>query len=131
MEETNERPFPAVISDIVDKKTVVINRGSNDGIDKGDSFVLYKKGKEIIDPETNKSLGELEIVVGYGIASHVQDAMSTIVSSQVKHNGKRIIRKPRFGGFSSYFGTTEEEVIGEGEIIPFKDPEIGDFVKQI
>lgn len=125
-EEIIERPFPAMVSEIINDTTLVINRGSNDGVKRHDGFVIYRKGKEIIDPETNKSLGELEIVVGYGMVAYVQDQMATIVSSKKQYNGKRIIRKPNINWI---FSSEEEEIIGDGTTVPFEDPQIGDLAK--
>ena len=47
-----------------DGLAVVINKGSSSGVKEGMHYLIYNKGSEIMDPETNVSLGTLEIVCG-------------------------------------------------------------------
>lgn len=47
---------------IVDDETLVINAGYNDGIETGDKFEIYSTGEEIKDPDTNETLGTLDLV---------------------------------------------------------------------
>ncbi len=63
------------IAEILSSYAVVINLGSKDGISEGDKFVIYQIGKEIVDPETNESLGKLEVHKGTVIAKVVQENM--------------------------------------------------------
>jgi len=43
---------------------VFINAGSVSGIETGDKFVIYKKGQELIDPDTGLSLGSTDTRIG-------------------------------------------------------------------
>ncbi|WP_020527983.1 CsgG/HfaB family protein [Flexithrix dorotheae] len=43
---------------------VFINVGANHGVKPGDSFVIYKKGEELIDPDTGLSLGSMDTKIG-------------------------------------------------------------------
>lgn len=125
-----KKDFPASIIKIIDDFNIVINRGSNDKISKGDHFlVYYTDSEELIDPETGESLGNLEIVRGTGIATHVQPKMTTIKSDRYTNKG-RTIRKPT-GGLSLYGLGFGNEVIEENakDLISFDDPSIGDKVK--
>lgn len=47
---------------IIDDKTIVINYGEDDGAKIGDKFQIISTGEEIIDPDTNISLGTLDTV---------------------------------------------------------------------
>lgn len=131
-EDTQKKYFPASIIKIIDNFNIVINRGSNDKISKGDHFlVYYTDSEELIDPETGESLGNLEIIRGTGIATHVQPKMTTIKSDRYTNNG-RTIRKPT--GALSLYGLglgLGSEVIEENskDLIPFDEPSIGDKVK--
>ncbi len=51
----------AKVLKIVDEYKIAINKGSDDGIKKGDKFVIFEKGEELFDPDSNDSLGFLEI----------------------------------------------------------------------
>ena len=59
---------------------MVINRGSVDGVNDGDRFVIYGEGSEMIDPETKQSLGVLELYRGTAFAVHIQAQMATLES---------------------------------------------------
>jgi curli biogenesis system outer membrane secretion channel CsgG len=43
---------------------VFINAGSNSGVNAGDTFVIYRKGEELIDPDTGLSLGSIDTKIG-------------------------------------------------------------------
>ena len=107
---------------------VVINAGGNQGIKTGQRFLIYSLSEhEIIDPDTNESLGYLEIVKGTGKVIHVQEKMCTIESDVYETSQPtKIIRKgPMLG-----LGITEERTTTRDHM-PFSDPAIGDFAKQI
>lgn len=68
------RPFPAVVVEKRNSFELVINRGSVDGVELGDTFIIYYiEPEELIDPETNESLGNLEVIRGTGVATNVQE----------------------------------------------------------
>lgn len=120
--------FPASVAKINDEFTLVINRGSDHGVTKGDNFlVYYVEPEELIDPETGESLGNLEIIRGTGTAIHVQPKMTTIKSNRVISKG-RVIRR-QSGIWSSLSGEIVEEP--EKEAVPFDEPYVGDKVKPV
>jgi curli biogenesis system outer membrane secretion channel CsgG len=43
---------------------IYINAGANDGVEVGDTFVVFRPGEELIDPDTGISLGSTESKVG-------------------------------------------------------------------
>ena len=57
---------------IVDVKgdTIYINAGVDSNIRAGDEFIVYKKGEELIDPDTGISLGSED--TGYGRHTRVE-----------------------------------------------------------
>ncbi|WP_051662743.1 hypothetical protein [Flavobacterium sp. KJJ] len=69
-----------VIASKIDDYQIVINKGLKDSIDSSMRFLVYEEGDEIIDPSTNKSLGNLEIPKGFFKIMHIQDSMTTLVS---------------------------------------------------
>lgn len=56
-------PWEAKIVTVQGNK-VFINAGSASGIKAGDTFVIYKKGQELIDPDTGLSLGSTDTKIG-------------------------------------------------------------------
>lgn len=121
-----------VVSVINDYK-VAINAGSDQGIKVGQKFLIYSlSNQEIIDPDTNESLGFLEIVKGTGKAIHVQEKMCTIESSEYKALPKTIRRKyPKSLGYTMLPDSYEEESESERAQLPFEDPVIGDLAKRV
>lgn len=90
---------------------------------------------DIIDPETGKSLGKLEIVKGTGRIIHLQDTMATIESDQYKRvKPRRIVKTSspnRFGLIFEPQQTIEEFNPDSKTLIEFDSPEVGDYAKQI
>ena len=86
----------ARIVKIIDSHKVAINKGSLDGVKVGDIFIIFKKDDEIFDPDTNESLGILEIPKLRMKAVSTQDRLSILDSNEieiVKPSIKKIIVK--------------------------------------
>jgi hypothetical protein len=136
-EETKQETYPASVVKVIDEYTVVINRGKEHGVDKGDQFLVYYiEPDEILDPETGESLGNLEVVRGTGSIVHVQPKMSTVKSNRSVRRGRVIRRASSQMGLAAAlanFGSPEKEIIEEPEkeSVPFDEPSIGDKVKPI
>lgn len=110
------------VIEIIDGYRIVINAGTRDNIKEGQSYLIYEKGHELIDPDTNESLGILEIVKGKGVVVYVQDKIATIKSTSFKNRKKQIS-----SNIMSALGNT----FIEEESLPFDNPQIGDFAKKI
>lgn len=65
---------------IFDATGLVIDLGRNDGVVRGDRFVVVEKGGPVADPESGNSLGELEYVKIELIAVDVQERMSILMT---------------------------------------------------
>jgi hypothetical protein len=133
MVEVKTRPLQ--VARVVDEYKVVINRGADDGIKEGQRFLVYGIGDEVLDPETNESLGRLELVRGRGEVVHVQPRMATIRCIETFRipGTKRKVRDPLrlFGAGSAALGSIEETDPDRYEDMPFEDPQPGDQVKPI
>lgn len=121
-----------VIKVYPDCMRVIINRGSNHGVQKGFRYLVFGLGEELVDPETGKSLGIPEDVRGRGIATHVQEEITTVASTERVRTRRILKHKPEFWmtGLSA-LKSTGEEVIEEDVITPFADPCEGDYVRDV
>ena len=120
---------PIVVVKVIDELTLVLNKGSDDGISKDDSFlVYYVEQEDIKDPISGESLGKLEIVRGSGSVVHVQPKMCTIKSNRTESGG-RIIRRSSSSTLRMIMGETVE--YPESQAIPFDYPQVGDFAKPV
>lgn len=134
MDNTISRPFPAAVVQKQSPFELVINRGSLDGVREGNTFIVYYvEPEELIDPETEESLGRLEVVRGTGVATNVQERITTIKSNRYENNSGTIIRRNSspfgFGGLSSLMaGETIEHPAKD--LIPFDEAKRGDKVKR-
>lgn len=112
---------------------LVINKGSYELADEGDHFLVYGIGEEILDIDTQESYGHLEIVRGIGKVIHVQDKILIIESIERTKPDRKVIKTK--GGMSSLLSSnreTEEEILsGHEEIVPFYNPKLGDFAKEV
>lgn len=134
-DKQKEKVFPATVVKVLDGYKVAINRGSLQKISTGQRFLIYILSKEeIIDPNSGKSLGYLEIVKGRGKVTHVQEKMSIIESYEKEAFSRRILRKPYENPLVralTNWGKEEEVEIIEPPCAPFDDPQIGDKAKPI
>ena len=65
MIDKNSQKIPWQAKVITEKNGMVfINVGSVSGINVGDTFVIYRKGEELIDPDTGLSLGSIDTKIG-------------------------------------------------------------------
>jgi len=65
---------------IFDETSLLIDLGRNDGIERGNRFVVVEKGSEVTDPESGNALGELEYVKAELVAVDVQERMSILMT---------------------------------------------------
>lgn len=127
------------VAKVLTQYKVLLNVGIRDGFELGDDFLIYRVGEEVLDPDTGESLGAYEEVIGRGTITHIQDAMCTLESSDVKNSGRKVIKKykpaSQLAPFSQLAGlfsdSTTEEIIEEGENItrPFSYAQVGDYAK--
>ncbi|BFM39700.1 FlgT C-terminal domain-containing protein [Synechocystis sp. LKSZ1] len=125
--------FPAKVARVIDNYKLVINRGKEHGIREGQRVMIYKVDQEqIVDPDTGKLLGNLELVKGTGKVFQVEDKYAIIESDKtyqklsINRRGNRVAQL--FLGDVDNFG-----VIKPKEVIlrPFDNPQVGDSVKPI
>lgn len=113
---------------ILDKNTLVINKGSADGATERNRFLIYRLGEELFDPDTKESLGTLEIVCGEGKPIHIQEHMTTLTSDKYEtRKTKTVVKRGSF--FSS--GDVEETYDPEIVQLPFEEVEEGALARQI
>ncbi len=125
--------FIAKVVKIIDDYKIVINKGSESGVKMNQTFLIYRLAEEIIDPETNENLGNLEVIIGRGIVTHVQEKIATLTSNTVRKENKRIIRRnnPNLGAFMGLLGDSEEIIEPTSDTVPFEDPQKGDLAKPV
>lgn len=76
---SNERYFADIVA-VLDEFKVVVNAGANKNLVNGTKFLIVGIGKEILDPKTGESLGNVEIIRGHAQVIHVQEKISTLES---------------------------------------------------
>ena len=82
------RPFAKVIK-VTSEYEIIMNKGSDDEISIHDKFLIYNLGDELFDPDSNESLGKLEIVCGRAKVKHIQSRATTLISNIVQQRGKK------------------------------------------
>lgn len=90
------------IAAILDKSTVVINRGHAHGVDKGEAFYIYSTLGPFVDPDTGEALGTTTRVWGKVEVTIIEDKFCV---------AKTPYESSLFAGFPSYlFGNTHIEL---------------------
>lgn len=122
----------AVVAEVIDEYNIVINRGANSGVKLGDRYqIYYLSNEDIIDPETNESLGKLEHIVGTGKVINVQTSMSTLESCLYsKRESRTKVVKP-YSAIFNFAGETSETIIEPPEREAFDNPEKGQLARFI
>lgn len=113
---------------IVSPYQVVINGGSENGLQKGQRFLVYAVGEMIVDPDTGEDLEQIEIVKGTGRIVHLQNKIATVESDMKEERPVIIKRKSTLGTMRTLFGDTEETEISKNEL-EFEEAQIGDLVR--
>jgi len=126
------------VAKVVDRFTLVISKGRADGVKEGQRFLVYGYGEDINDPETQASLGRLEIVRGTGRVTHLQPSMATIKSDMTTPPSRTIRKFRQTPSWTKMLreaidGNTEniEEEILPGDPAPFEGPVVGDIAKPV
>lgn len=114
------------VIEVLNDYEVVINKGSADGVNMDDRFLLYKEGREIIDPENQENLGRLELVCGVGKPTHIQERSTRLKSSMVRIR-RKLPDLRRSAKYLMAYTLAEEETIS----LPFDKAEKGDLFKQV
>ena len=129
----SDRYFAKVAS-VCDNYTVVINKGSDNGVKEGDRFLLVGVGEVITDPDTGEELEHLELVRGKATAIHVQNKVATLESCEYqKSSDTREIKKVTtkasalLGMLGPQDTVTESIKPGESRLKEFDDAAKGDF----
>jgi len=125
---TRQQKKVGKVVQVLSPTEVVVNLGLADGVDHDTHFLLYRTGEEVRDPDTNESLGPLEVVRGIGRVKHVQDRLTTVVSARRKR-ARRLVRKHYPASTIGMYIVPEEEIIEEGDPEPFDNAQIGDMVR--
>ena len=72
------------IARILGPSRFVLAAGTEQDVKEGMEFIIYELTDPIYDPETKESLGELELHKGRLKVVHVQDRLSTAITSMRK-----------------------------------------------
>jgi len=133
-ESTETKLTAGKVAKIINEYTVVINKGSRDGVKDGQRFLIYDYSGEIFDPDTKESLGKLEVVRGTGKVTHLQEAMATVGSDMKTSPGRSVrrIKRPSLSlALSGLIGPEEIEETLPAAPVPFETVKVGDLVKPV
>lgn len=133
--------FAKIIKTDDEGMSFVINKGSQHGVQMFHTFLIIEVGDEIFDPETDESLGRLEIVKGEVKPQHIQEKMTTLVSNEHTKTPDRKETKYSRSSISDPFTNLyrirnreipiETVITGELKVKPIKNVKIGDCVSII
>ena len=109
---SDNKTIPKVVQ-LLSQSRLVVNRGSHDGIREGQLVLIYAMGDELFDPDTNESLGQVELIKGKAKVVHLQDRIATV--ENIERTKKDIF---------NLLGPATQEVV-----TPFHNAEIGDLAR--
>ncbi len=92
------------IAAILDRTTVVINRGARDGVSEDDVFWIYSELGPFTDPDTKENLGTTKEIWGKVVVTTVEERFCVAKTEyQVKNFAAMM-------GLANIFGTTTEQI---------------------
>jgi hypothetical protein len=105
------RSMAKVIQKIDDYK-FVINRGSANDVKLGSTYLIFRLGEMLIDPDTLEQLGILEIVIGRARVVHIQERLATLESAETTTVPGTIkkVKRTGTGALALTFGPSVEEI---------------------
>ena len=71
-------PIEGKVAAIIDDTTLVLNVGSEQGVQEGMAFAIFALHGEIADPDSGQPLGRWEAVKARVVATHVQPRLCTV-----------------------------------------------------
>ncbi len=71
-------PIEGKVAAIIDDTTLVLNVGTDQGVQEGMAFAIFALHGEIEDPDSGQSLGRWEAVKARVVATHVQECLCTV-----------------------------------------------------
>ena len=101
---------------ILDTKTVIINLGSEHGVNGTSIFHILAEPEDVIDPKTNEVLGSVKVTKGRVRASQVSEKFTIASSSWTEAHLNALA-----GFFSAYEQTVEDTLkVDSREVKPWK-----------
>ena len=76
MQETQVRAIDGKVAKILNSRELVINRGTEHGVKEGMRFEVIEELEEVLDPDTNVSIGTISRVKIRVKIAHVQSRLS-------------------------------------------------------
>jgi hypothetical protein len=104
--------------------TIILNMGAEDGVEIGQTYLLYAIGPEICDPANGASLGNVDIVRGRARVTYVQDKMSRLRSAEVN-----VVPRYAQSALAALSGDRSPEMIEQAAPMPFV--RVGDLARRV
>lgn len=125
------------VAKVLGRYDLVVNRGTNAGIEEGQKFVVYEPGEEVVDPLTGESLGNIEIVKTVGTVINVQEKMAILHTEKPRepHSVRTLNEMIRsatstaaiIGGAAALLESSDRDVYDK----KVEDVKVGDRVKLV
>lgn len=128
----NDRYFGKIVA-TPNKFTIVMNKGSENGVEEGDEFLVVGLGQSIIDSDNQEELGRLEIRRGNVKVFHIQERISTAHSCEFEklHDVKGVKDATSLGGSETVNSPELQKAVikhGDEKIKELDGAQIGDFL---
>ncbi|MCK4236689.1 MAG: hypothetical protein KAX38_06195 [Candidatus Krumholzibacteria bacterium] len=120
---------------IFDENSLLVNLGEKDGLKRGDRLVVIEKGGEVKDPDSNESLGEIELIKAELTAADVQEKLTILRTEPGRDSSRNLPLSARMvqDSVKADFAQCRMSVApGEMSGIPTPTPvKAGDLVRHI
>lgn len=133
---TNDSPLTGAVAKVASNRTVVLNRGSEDGVQLGDRFqILSKDGEKIIDPETQEVLQEIPYEKARVEVEELYERASVAKTYETRFTGGGLTASASlselFGPRREVYKTFDAEITPEKETDKDMTVRLGDPVRRL
>ncbi|MCH8825741.1 MAG: hypothetical protein IIB16_02195 [Chloroflexi bacterium] len=132
MQETTKKAIEGKVAKILNSRELVINRGSDSGVKKGMKFEVIEEFEEVLDPDTQTSLGNITRQKVRIKIDHVQPCLSIGRTYQTYQVSSGLF--PNLGvlaALSHYAPTTRVRTLRSSEECSGRPMEEGDSYVEI
>lgn len=112
---------------IIDDKSLIVNAGSLNNVEKGDIMIIHGKSEPIFDLDTNENLGQINIMKARLKVSEVYDKMCLCEAPFVSSYLLSLTTNSLFSSSQDVLNVDPTEVSGSGD----KTIRLGDFAKLV
>jgi hypothetical protein len=75
-------PLEGTVAKLSDQRSIVVNIGSEDGVEESDVFEVYRLGDPVMDPDTGEEIGSIRYTKATVVPKEIMEEMTIMQSRE-------------------------------------------------